>query len=145
MSDQPGTEKLDFSCEVGEADDQVDPFTGDACALLEGDVITTVEATDGVIKAYLACAGTGLESLPACGIASRSFKQGEMGTFFRRGHVRERTGLTAPGPVFLGNTNGAISNTAGDTTQLIGYQEFADDAYYFDPDKSVTPVHPVES
>ena len=94
-------------------------------------------------KAYHACAATGAaKDVPAVGVAAQDIAAGDTGTFMVRTTLAEVTGLTAPGPVYLGSGLGDMSNSAGDTSQVVGYQHADSDCVRVDLGTiSVAAVH----
>ena len=133
-----------FSAVVGETNGQTDSAaggTGETFAIEKGQAITIDQ--DGLM--FLACADTDATQMPCVGIATKRLVHDEMGTFVNRGYIRGVAGLSAPSRVYLSNTPGAFSNSAGDTSQVLGRSYAADDAFYFDPDLSVADDHTAES
>lgn len=130
-----------FTAEVGQSNGTTNPVTGAACAILAGQAVT-IRNDDG--KAYLASAASGATDLPCIGVATTHIANGEMLIVARRGTVREATGIASGLPVFLSDTPGGFSNTAGNTEQLVGFSEI-DEEFYLNPDLTVTPSHTNDS
>lgn len=80
--------------------------------------VVAISATDGL--AYLACAATGTEELPAMGVAGNAVDSGEIGVFHRIGQMDDYSSLNEGSAVYVSNTAGEISTTAGDTSQEMG-------------------------
>jgi hypothetical protein len=127
---------------VGQTNGQTNPVTGAACAILFGQGIT-IRDDDGL--AYLACAASGETDLPCIGVATADVKQGDMLVIKRMGDVRDVPGLAAGLRVYVSNTPGGFSNTPGDATDLVGFADQCDGAFFFSPDYSVAPSHTAES
>ena len=128
--------------EIGQTNGQINPVTGVACAVLCGQGLT-IRADDGL--AYLACAASGEADLPCLYVATRHAESGEMLTVKRMGDIRDVTGIAVGLPVYVSNTPGGFSNTPGDTTDLVGFADQCDEAFFFSPDYSVVPSHTAES
>ena len=66
-------------------------------------------------------------------------------TVRRHGEMRDVTGITIGSRVYLSDTPGAFSITAGNTEQFCGFSDQADEQFYLDPDLTVAPSHTAES
>ena len=71
--------------------------------------------------AYLACAATGKVELSAAGVAETSVDSGERLEIKREGRVVSCTGLTPGALVYVSNTAGGYSTSAGNTSCQIGF------------------------
>lgn len=86
--------------------------------------LVSISSVDG--RAYLACAGTGIEEMPALGIAETTVSAGSEIELKHWGAEEQSTVTLWPGyPVYLSNTPGAISMTAGNTSQIVGFASSA--------------------
>jgi hypothetical protein len=68
-----------------------------------------------------------------------------MGTFAKMGQVRGCATLTKQALVYLSNTPGEVSVSAGDTAQIVGYCYTNTDEFDFNPDVTVAASHTAES
>ena len=93
--------------------------------------VVSICATDG--KMYLARADAGNEELPAMGVAESGCSEGDMAFAHRLGQMSTDTSLTPGSAVYVSNTPGAISTTAGDTSQIAGIA-VSDDQCVIDPE-----------
>jgi hypothetical protein len=85
--------------------------------------VCSITGTGTSRRCYLACAGTGIEELPAVGIAEVSAAIGDKIALKRTGLAGGYESLTPGAAVYLGNTPGAVQVTAGDTAQICGVAE----------------------
>ena len=69
--------------------------------------LVAISNVDG--QAYLACAGAGIEELPALGVAETAVAAGEVVEVKHRGQVDLANGLWPGDLVYTSNTAGAIS------------------------------------
>lgn len=81
-----------------------------------GEVVSI--SSDG--EMYLACADAGNEELPAMGVAEADASEGDMALAKRLGQMDGYSSLNPGGAVYVSNTAGEISTTAGDTSQIAG-------------------------
>jgi len=98
--------------------------------IIAGELVS-ICATDE--KAYLACADSGTEELPAMGVAETTADEGEAVAIKRLGRQDGYESLTAGAGVYVSNTPGAISTTAGDTIQFAGIA-VTDTQWIIDPE-----------
>ena len=104
-------------------------------AITEGDLVA-ISPFDG--KGYKACAASGNKRLPAFGVAEKSMDPaattgygGSKVTLKRVAQVYDDTVTLKPGsPVYVSNTPGAVSATAGDTSQIVG--QACEDEHVYD-------------
>jgi hypothetical protein len=134
-------ERESFVAEVGQADSQSDSVTGTAFAIESGQAVTV--RPDGLV--YLATAAAGATDLPCVGVASTRICHGEMLTVRRHGEMRDVTDITVGSRVYLSDTPGEFSITAGNTEQFCGFSDQCDEQFYLDPDLTVAPSHTAES
>lgn len=126
------------SVQVGEGNNQADAVTGTAFAIESGQAVTI--RTDGTC--HLASAASGSADLPCIGVATTRVKYGEWLTIKRRGTVRDVTGITVGGRVYLSDTPGAFSMSAGNTSQYCGFSDQGDETFYLNPDLATNaPEH----
>lgn len=85
-------------------------------ALTKGDLVAI--GADG--KAYQANAATGSEMLPAMFVAETTVAANAVAELKHSGKVAGCTGLTPGSYVYVGNTAGAYSASAGNTSQKVG-------------------------
>jgi hypothetical protein len=104
-----------FSGTVGEAD--TTDADGVVCAIRKGQLVA-VHQDDELV--YLACAAAGVADVPAVGVAAQNYSDGDEGFFYIEGCIREVDEMTVPGPVYLSDTPGEYSATAGNTSQIVG-------------------------
>lgn len=90
-------------------------------ALTAGNLATI--ADDGL--AYKACAAAGAEMLPAWFVVECDVAEGKVAELKHSGCVADLSGLTPGEYVYTGNTAGAISTTAGATSQRVGFANSA--------------------
>lgn len=88
-------------------------------AILKGQLVS-ISSVDNL--AYLACAATGIEEMPALGVAETTVAKGEELELKHFGAEEQADVVLWPGyPVYLSNTPGAISMAAGNTAQVVGF------------------------
>lgn len=96
---------------------------GDEIYAVAGEAITadqcvTIDPADD--KAYKACAATGSEQLPCLGFAATDAALGQ-GLYIKiRGAIRPAPNSLTTGLAYVSNTAGAISASAGNTSQIVG-------------------------
>lgn len=95
--------------------DQISAIAGEA---ISADEALTIDPADD--KAYLACADSGNEQLPFVGIAETDAAVGERVYIHIRGVVRPAPNSLTTGLAYVSNTAGALSDSAGDTSQVAG-------------------------
>ncbi len=98
-------------------------FTVEAAeAITAGDAVA-LDSTTGKAKKANAATG-GNQQVPCVGIAETSVSAGEYVTVLRAGKVGGYSNLTPGAPVYLGETDGAVTATApsdsGDYVQTLG-------------------------
>jgi len=91
-------------------------------ALTAGDAVALDSSTGKAKKANAATGSS--QQVPCVGIAETSVSAGEYVTVLRSGKVGGYSGLTPGAPVYLGETDGAVTKTApstsGDYVQTLG-------------------------
>jgi len=80
--------------------------------------LVSISTSDGL--AYLACAAAGTPELGALGWAETSVPSGGLVEVKHQGRMAGLTGLIPEDLVYLSNTPGGYSVTAGDTSQEVG-------------------------
>jgi len=80
--------------------------------------LVSISDSDGLM--YLACADAGNEELPAMGVAEAGSSTGDMAHAKRLGQMDGYSSLNPGAAVYVANTAGDISITAGDTSQIAG-------------------------
>lgn len=93
--------------------------------------LVSISDSDGLM--YLACADSGNEELPAMGVAEAGSSSGDMAHAKRLGQMDGYSSLNPGGPVYVSNTAGEISTTAGDTSQIAGVA-VSDTQWIIDPE-----------
>jgi len=95
-------------------------FCAEAGEDLTAGQAVSISSVDG--KAYLACAATGIEEMPALGVAETTVASGDQVEIKHFGAFEQSTVTLWPGyPIYLSNTPGGISMAAGNTSQVVGY------------------------
>jgi len=98
--------------------------------IVKGEIVS-ISNSDGLM--YLACADAGNEELPAMGVAEAGSSTGDMALAKRLGQMDGYSSLSPGGAVYVSNTPGDISVTAGDTSQTMGIA-VTDEQWIIDPE-----------
>lgn len=101
-------------------------WNGDARSMGKSVVLaeTVVAGELGSVNAdglgVLACAGSGVEELPCYGVYELGGEAGDVVELKSQGFVTDCTGLTPGDLVYVSDTPGAISASAGNTSCVVG-------------------------